>query len=225
VHIYRFALDLPAERLAELRGVLSEGETRRAARYRDPADQARFTAAHGQLRQVLAACLDTLPAALVFVQNQYGKPALAGESGLRFNLSHSRGMGLLAVSQGQELGVDIESIRADTDRVNISRRFFSPREAAELLAMPPHQQVRAFYACWTRKEAYVKGRGQGLSLALNEFEVSVSPDEPPVLILPGPDQQPGEVWTLHDIAVGPGFSATLAVEGRIEGIRCWEWGL
>jgi 4'-phosphopantetheinyl transferase len=223
VHIYRLPLDLPGENLAPLAEILSTDERERAARYRRPLDGQRFSAAHGQMRQILAGYLGTEPGALQFTQNEYGKPGLNGGSNVVFNLSHSQGLALLAVSSCGQVGIDIEAIHTDIDRANISRRFFSPREASALAALPAHVQARAFFACWTRKEAYIKGRGLGLSIPLDTFEVSISPDEQPRLITPGPGQPPDETWSLYDIDPGPGYNAALAVAGRIEGIRCWDW--
>jgi 4'-phosphopantetheinyl transferase len=227
VHIYRLALDLPAEKIAgladRLADLLSMDERERAARYRSPRDGQRFAAAHGQMRMILAGYLGMEPAAIQFSQNEYRKPGLAGANNLLFNLSHSQSLALLAVSSRNPVGIDIEAVHLDIDRTNISRRFFSPREASALAALPAHDQVRAFFACWTRKEAYIKGRGLGLSLPLDAFEVSISPDEQPCLIVPGPGQPPDEKWSLYDIDPGPGYAAALAVAGRIDGIRCRDW--
>jgi 4'-phosphopantetheinyl transferase len=176
------------------------------------------------MRQILAGYLETDPGAVKFTQNEYGKPALNGAPDLRFNLSHSQACALLAVSSGSQVGIDIEAIRADIDRDNIPRRFFSPREAAALAALPEHDQVRAFFACWTRKEAYIKGCGLGLAIPLEAFEVSISPDEQPRLVTPAPGQPFAEKWSLYDIDPGPGYTAALAVAGRIDGIRCRDWG-
>jgi 4'-phosphopantetheinyl transferase len=181
--------------------------------------------ARGTLRRILARCLKSDPAALHFDYNQYGKPSLAGESAtasdLRFNLSHSADLALLAVARGLEVGVDVESIQLETDRLNLARRFFGPGETAALLALPPEQQVGAFYACWTRKEAYLKARGSGLSESLKSFQVSLEPGQPARLI----STEAGNVddWSLADLHPWPGFAAALAVEGPLAGVRCWSW--
>jgi len=223
VHIYRLALDLPGEKRSSLAEFLSLEERERAARFRSPRDGQRFTAAHGQMREILAGYLGMEPGAVQFTQNEYGKPGLAGAADLLFNLSHSQSLALLAVSSLNPVGIDIEAIHLDIDRTNISRRFFSPRESSGLAALPEHDQARAFFACWTRKEAYIKGRGLGLSIPLDAFEVSISPDEQPCLVVPGPGQPADEKWSLYDIDPGPGFTAALAVAGRIDGIRCRDW--
>jgi 4'-phosphopantetheinyl transferase len=217
VHIFRLALDLPAARLEALSAVLNEEEAARAARYLRETDRQRFTAARGQLRCILASYLKAQPGELHFTYNPYGKPALL-EGEPRFNLSHSEGLGLLAVAFWQEVGVDVERLDRQVDYTNITRRFFAPGEVAEFLSLPEADRPRAFCNGWTRKEAYIKARGMGMAFKLDGFEVSLSPGAPPRLSSPDPG------WSLHTIDPGEGFAAALVVEGEIEGMRCWDWG-
>ncbi len=135
-HVFFLDLDLPAARLNALAALLSSDEAARARRFRSPSDGQTFTAAHGQMRQVLSAYLGTPPAELRFAANAYGKPSLDPPSSLAFNLSHSGSAALLAVTFGQEVGVDLERFNRPVDLANIARRFFSPPEAAALLALP-----------------------------------------------------------------------------------------
>lgn len=214
-HIFRLQLDLPTEKLAALSGYLSEDERARAARYLREVDRQRFIAARGQLRAILAAYLGTNPAELHFHYNAQGKPALE-EGEPRFNLSHSQGLGLLAVAFGQEIGVDVERLDREVDYAGIARRFFAPAEVAEFFAFPPADRPLAFCTGWTRKEAYIKARGMGMAFALDGFEVSLDPNAPARLSAPESD------WLLYSIDPGDGFVAALAVEGDIAGIRCWE---
>jgi 4'-phosphopantetheinyl transferase len=225
VQVFRFPLDVDTRNLAALTAVLTPDEAARADRYHFARDRRRFTVARATLRRILAHYLQRDPSDLRFDYNPYGKPALAGESttagDLGFNLSHSADLALLAVTRGLEVGIDVESVRLEIDRLNLARRFFGPAETAALLALPPEQQVGAFYACWTRKEAYLKARGSGLSESLKSFQVSIEPGQPPRLIA----TETGSVddWTLVDLQPWPGFAATLAVEGPLAGVRCWSW--
>ncbi|RPJ42665.1 MAG: 4'-phosphopantetheinyl transferase superfamily protein [Chloroflexi bacterium] len=216
VHVFRLALDLPAERLGRLAATLTEDERARAARYMREIDRQRFIAARGQMRAILAAYLGAQPGELRFHYNPQGKPALA-EGEPRFNLSHSDRMGLLAVAFGQEVGVDVERLDRNVDYANIIRRFFAPGEVAEFLSLPGEDQPRAFCNGWTRKEAYIKARGMGMAFRLDDFEVSLAPGKPARLSAPDPG------WTLYALDPGEGFAAALVVEGQIKGIRCWEW--
>ncbi len=214
VHVFRLALDLPDPIRAGLGRLLSPDEQARGARYMREIDRQRFTTARGQLRRILGAYSGMDPVLLRFTYNPQGKPALdQGEP--HFNLSHSRGCGLLAVIFGRESGVDIETDERNVDYTNIARRFFSPTEAAALLALPADVQPRAFLNGWTRKEAYIKARGQGLSIPLDSFDVSL--DDTPRLTCPDGN------WSLYTLEPGNGFSAALVVEGEIAGIRCWDW--
>ncbi|NLG96275.1 MAG: 4'-phosphopantetheinyl transferase superfamily protein [Chloroflexi bacterium] len=216
VHIFSLALDLPEDRLRALRELLDDEERSRANRFYAAQDRRRFIAAHGQMRQILGRYCCQPPNSLRFDKNAYGKPFLRGIPELRFNLSHSLDRGLLAISGERELGVDVEACRSLIDQENIARRFFAPGEVKELFSLPPEQQKEAFFACWTRKEAYVKARGKGLSIPLDQFEVSLRPGEKARLI------KPAENWSLYSINVGPGFAAALAVEGSIDGLRLWK---
>jgi 4'-phosphopantetheinyl transferase len=225
-HIFRLPLELPPELLQTLSGLLSADEQARAARYHFERDQRRFTAARGQLRQVLAAYLHVVPRAVQFTYNPYGKPALAeanhtGQPDVQFNLSHSGELGLLAVCKGQPVGIDIEIIRDNLERGNIARRYFAPSEVMALEALPPDQQLQAFFACWTRKEAYIKARGQGLSIGLDTFAVSLAPGEAAQLLVRDPGA-PGGPFTLLTLDPEPGYAAALAVEGEIDGVKLWD---
>ena len=215
-HIFRLYLDLPAGRLAALRAHLSADELARAARYHFEIDRQRFTAARGQLREILSSYLGVRPESLTFTYNEHGKPALV-EGEPRFNLSHSQNRGLLGVLPGSEIGVDVEGVQRLVDYPNIARRFFAPGEVESLFQLPAEDQPLAFFNCWTRKEAYIKARGQGLSIALDSFEVTHAPGRPVNL------RAPENGWSIYALDPGPGFSAALVVEGQLRGIRCWDW--
>jgi 4'-phosphopantetheinyl transferase len=130
---------------------------------------------------------------------------------------------LYAVTCGREVGVDLESLDTGVDYEQIAVRFFSRRENATLYALPAERRREAFLACWTRKEAYVKARGEGLGIPLQQFDVSLAPGEPAALLdcrwAPGDASR----WTLHVVDPGPGFLAAVAVEGQNCRLRRWQW--
>jgi 4'-phosphopantetheinyl transferase len=209
------------------RGLLESGlsveERERASRFRHSVDRARFVAARGALRAILGRCLGVEPGCLRFSYSPFGKPALRGPLGansVEFNLSHSDDLALVAASFGRRLGIDLERIDASRSGQEIAERFFSPREIAALRALPRELQTDAFFACWTRKEAYLKARGDGLSFPLDRFSVSVSPEEPASLLDLGDETQR---WVLQDIRPGAGWAAALAVEGKGWRLRPWRW--
>jgi 4'-phosphopantetheinyl transferase len=142
---------------------------------------------------------------------------------LRFNLSHAHERALYAFARGAEIGVDVEYVRQDFACEEIARRFFSPREVADFCSLPKSQRALAFFHCWTRKEAYVKAIGEGLSMPLNEFDVSLLPGQPAALLRNS--RQPGEVrrWSMQALDVASGYAAALAVEGHGRRLRCLDW--
>jgi 4'-phosphopantetheinyl transferase len=223
VHVWRAWLgQAPVERLLPL---LAADERARAARLRTEAGRRTSIAGRGVLRYVLGRYLGLPPEHVRFTYTTYGKPALAPAEagGLRFNLAHARDLALLAIMRTHELGVDVEAVDASVEHERIAARFFSPQEQAALRALPPEQRLAAFFAGWTRKEAYLKARGAGLSLPLDQFSVSLAPEEPPALLeLHGPAAEPTR-WALHALRPGPGYAAALAVAGPVTRLVCWQW--
>lgn len=208
-HLWRLDLDAAGD---EVTDILSEGERARAARFYFERDRRRFIAGRAALRRILAAYLDRAPAALVFALGPYGKPALENP-GLEFNLSHSGGCGLIAVTRGRRVGVDVEGIRTDFACEEIARRFFAPAEVEALAASAPHEYATAFFRCWTRKEAYVKARGDGLTLALDRFEVQLDAAATRAIASCLDDPSECSRWSLREILPGPGYLGALVVEG------------
>lgn len=223
VHVWRVDLEQPEDVVEKFRSTLESDEIFRADRFHFEKDRRAFTVSRGFLRHVIGRYLETNPEAVRFSYGPYGKPALNGEhknSALRFNMSHSRAVGLVAVTEAKEVGVDVEYIRADFATEDIARRFFSPREVEAFNALPTDQQVAAFFRCWTRKEAYIKAIGRGLSQPLDGFDVTLVPDDPPALLRA--DEDDASRWSLSDIGVGDDYAAALVVEGKISNIRYWQ---
>ena len=225
IHVWRASLDLPVLQSRSLLLTLAAEELRRAERYRFQEDREHFIIARGLLRTILGGYLDIEPGELQFHYNPNGKPALDGVPGgdtLHFNLSHSHGLALFAVTHGRDIGVDLEHIRPHFDEDQIAERFFSFQEVAALHALPRSMQKEAFFACWTRKEAYIKGTGQGLSLPLDQFDVSVVPGEPAALISTRWDPQEASRWSLQELNPGTGYVGALAVAGHGWRLKCWQ---
>jgi 4'-phosphopantetheinyl transferase len=187
-------------------------------------DRGRFVAARGWLRWVLGRYLDRAPQDLRFRSDSGGKPALAGpgDGFLRFNVSHSGGLALVAVTAGREIGVDVERISGGFPGLEVAERFFARAEVDRLGSLPEELQTQAFFACWTRKEAYVKARGVGQALPLDQFEVSLAPDEPPTLRSTGVDESELRRWSLHVVDVGKEHAAAVVLEGPEVRVRCLD---
>jgi len=177
--------------------------------------------ARGLLRAILGAHLGLEPGAIRFVYGPQGKPAIA-DSPLRFNLSHSEDLAVCALGRDLELGVDVERLRPVPEAESIARRYFCPAECADLLAVSPSARTQAFFHCWTRKEAYVKALGGGLSVALDGFQVTLRPGEAARLVhLDGQPDHAAE-WSLEDLPLASGFVGALAVPARGLTLRTWH---
>lgn len=226
VDVWRIPLNPPPAILIRLQSCLSESEIQRAQRFRFAEHQRQFIAAHGCLREILSRYLRVTPDHLEFQFSEFGKPSLTGElaaSGVTFNLSHSNEIGLVAISLGRAIGIDVEYIREDLADEQVARRFFSDHEVTEFLALPLEQRKIAFFTCWTRKEAYIKARGEGLSMPLNQFDVSINPDAPAELLHTRPDPAQALQWRLYALYPGQGYVAALATEGQPASLGCWQW--
>jgi 4'-phosphopantetheinyl transferase len=228
VHVWRASLDQPAAYVRRLAQMLCPDELERAGRFYHEQHRRRFTVRRGLLRAILGRYLGLKPGQLCFRYGPGGKPSLAspldeGQEALRFNVSHSRGLALFALARGRELGIDLEYIRPMAEVGQIVARFFSERENEAFGALPPGQQLEAFFNCWTRKEAYVKARGEGLALSLGQFDVSLAPGEPAALLSTGDDPREAARWSLRALKPGPGYVAALAVEGHGWRLTCWQW--
>ena len=225
VHVWRLPL-LPApESFNRLYSFLSDDELARADRLVREEDGRKFIAARGALRLLLSRYLDEAPEQLVFQRMEFGKPRLANgvaEKSVTFNVSHSGDLGLIAIASSNELGIDIEAHRERLEADKIARRYFSPGEVDTLFALPQEQWHDAFYDCWTRKEAYIKARGEGLSLGLNTFDVSLGPDEPPALLRAKDGPEELSRWSFFHIRPGTGYTGALAVEGQPNAIRLYD---
>jgi 4'-phosphopantetheinyl transferase len=210
VHVWVADLDQPYA--DNLRPLLAEDEIARAQRFHFEKDRNHYIVARGLLRQLLAAYLRVAAVELRFDYAEKGKPSLGGTD-VNFNLAHSHGKAIYAFSRGREIGIDLEFIREDFGGEEIAERFFSVVEIAALKAVAPDLKKQAFFNCWTRKEAYIKARGEGLSMPLDAFDVSLSPGETAALLRN--HKEPAEVarWSMQSLSVPDGYVAALVVEG------------
>lgn len=212
LQVWLVDLDLPPLATARLDAHLSPDERRRADRFRFEVHRRRFATGRGLLRELLGRILDADPAGLRFEYSEKGKPSLAGMADLRFNLSHSQNGALIAVARGRELGVDIEAVRPLDDAPMLVERFFAPSERRVFAEVPEAKRLACFYTGWTRKEAYVKARGDGLSLPTTAFEVEIAPGSDARLVRF--EREPEEVvrWSLAGLEPADGFLGALAVD-------------
>ena len=216
VHIWRVSLDQDPNRLNHWFQLLSSDEQERADRFHFELDRARFIVGRGRLREILSEYLQEAPERLQFCYGDRGKPALASpaNSPVRFNLAHSQGMALCAVTCGLEVGVDLEQIRPMPKAEKLAMRYFSGAEVAVLQALSSDEQLGTFFQYWTGKEAYVKAIGTGLAHSLQQIEIHGLPGK--AELVPNPHD-----WSLHCFTPAPGFVAALVVAGKERVLRYW----
>ena len=217
VHLWISTLTATAQRLSYFRSILSSDEKERAHRFRKISDSKRYVIARGLLRWFLASYVGVAPDRLEFTYGLFGKPSLSNqtsETALTFSVSHSEDQGLFGFARGRRIGVDLEYVRPDVDALTLAKRFFSPDEFRRLRRLPASEQCEAFYCVWTRKEAYLKARGEGLSFGLERVEVSFSPAEPPKIRAVAGVRNVSAAWTLKHLSPAPNYLGAAAVEGR-----------
>jgi 4'-phosphopantetheinyl transferase len=220
IHVWRANLDSEPASLRALETTLAPDEKARADRFRFPQDRNAFIATRGILRELLGKYVSRAPAELVFDYGDLGKPYLhaAPDQSIQFNVSRSRDLALLAFAAGRSLGIDVELVRPDFAAIEIAQRYFSPREIDELKSLPPQSLAEGFFLCWTRKEAYVKARGEGMQIPLNSFRVSLTPGQPARL-----ESTESARWSLHTVTPDPRYVGALVAEGKAPRIVYLDW--
>jgi 4'-phosphopantetheinyl transferase len=224
VHVWAWTFTSPSEPSAADLKILDEQERRRTARFYFSPDKVRYSVCHANMRRILGSYLRRPPESLIYREAEGGKPELvltADELPLRFNLSHSKSIALLAISLNAEVGVDVEDIRPIERDVAI--RFFSPTEIANMASLDGDALLDAFYRCWTRKEAILKVEGMGLRIPLDSFDVSLLADQPAALLTARPESKLTAYWHLHHLAPTQGSMAALAVASSVAKINTFSF--
>ncbi len=227
VHIWRADLERSDSATKKYPGLLSLDERERAERFYFAVDRDRFIARRAILRCLLSEYLNNCaPEQIQFEYSAYGKPRLVEQSNsgrVYFNLSHSNGKALFAVSRQDMLGIDIEFMRDDRDLLAIAATAFSSYELQQLRSLPENLQKEAFFNGWTRKEAFIKATGKGLSFPLKNFDVSLVPDDSVKILRVAGVPEETFSWQLEDLPVEAGYKAALAVRIERRDMRFFLW--
>lgn len=221
VHIWRIPLTAEAATLARYQALLAPDERARAARFHFEVHRRRFAVGRARMRILLASYLCREPAELGFSYTPHRKPFLP-DSSLAFNLSHAHEMAILGVTRGRAIGVDIEHLNAKFAGDDIAARYFAEGELRALRAFPQEQQCAAFFRCWTRKEAYIKAHGEGLSMPLADFEVCID-DTEDLWLVNHKDAGEQSRWQMRNVPVPEGHWAAAVIEGRGPSFFCFDW--
>lgn len=217
VHVWHTRLE-SEDTARRLEPLLSPDEIQRANRFRFAEHRRRFVIARGCLRKLVSAYLQSDAKEVVFAYSGEGKPRVdvQNQTDLRFNLSHSGEIAAFAFASGRNLGIDIELMRRDVDVDEIPKRFFSCAEQDVLKTLQGEDKFQGFFNCWTRKEAYVKAVGSGLSLPLRDFDVSLRPRDEPKLLATRPDPSLASRWSMASLDFGTEYAGAVIVEGKLE---------
>jgi 4'-phosphopantetheinyl transferase len=226
IHVWRLAHNPQCLPPIAWESTLSPDEHARANRFAFHRDRNAYVTTRAVLRELLGQYLATPPKEIAFHYAERGKPALAqtastptaGDPPVHFNVSHTRSLALLAFSADRRVGIDVEFIRPIDNWEDIARRFFSQNELAELRALPPEQRDEGFYTCWTRKESYIKARGEGLHLPLDSFDVTLTPGAPERLTA-----EDASNWTLVSLYPRQSYAGALTAEGQNPKLQLFDY--
>jgi 4'-phosphopantetheinyl transferase len=224
VGVWVVNVDVTAEAQRRCDALLSQDERARAQRFLFDRDRRRFAVARGALRVLLGYCLHVPGDEIRFGYSPTGKPQLTGVGdgqGVHFNVSHSGDLALIALCAREEPGVDVELVRELRDMERIVRRFFCPEEVEQWLELPDDLRTRAFFDCWTRKEAYVKALGAGLQLSLDAFQVFFRPGETPGINVR--DDGGERPWSIFDVSPSERYAGALAIRGGEWQVHSWPF--
>ncbi len=226
VHIWRAGLDLPIKRVQELKEKLSIDERIKSEHFRFERDRSQFIAARGILRMILGCYLGVEPSTIRFFYEKHGKPRLQNtfaKTDIQFNVSHSEGLALYSFTRGHEVGVDIEYMREISEMEQIVERFFSVRDRVFFGTLPASEKQYPFFHWWTRKEAFVKATGEGLSSPLDTFDAALAEGKSVGSLGILGEPREGKRWSTWDVTPAEEFAGAVVVEGRGLYVQFWQW--
>lgn len=226
VHIWRAVLDVPGWRVQEFKEKLSVEERIKSEKFRFERDRSRFIAARGILRLILGAYLGIVPNEIRFCYEIGGKPRLLSSfatDDIQFNLSHSEELALYGFTRGHEVGVDIECIREMSEMEEIVEQLYSRRYRDLLSTVSPNEKQEIFFHWWTRKEAFAKGTGSGLTHPVDTFDALPVEGKSAGSVWIMEAGQQGQQWSMWDVSPADGFAGTVLVEGEGLDVQYWQW--
>lgn len=203
--------------------LLSSSEKEKADRFRFEKDKNCYVIARGLLRILLSRYLNIKSQKINFRYAEKGKPYLEHPSNIKFNLSHSKNYIVLAFTKNIELGIDVEYAKNNLEILQVAESFFSKQEIKALKSVQSIYRLSAFYNCWTRKEAFIKATGDGLSFPLNQFTVSLESSESAELIETLWDNKEKDLWSLETFTPQKDYIGAVASRNKIKGINYYKF--
>lgn len=222
VHLWHCRFDANKQCMETFKRILSEDEKQKAGRFKFNIHRERSIISRGVLRTLLGRYLEKKPSELEFGYTAHAKPYLKNEGSLRFNVSHSGNRAVFGFVHGGEIGVDIEKVKSDFEVMDIAQNFFSSDEIRTLQALPEEQKVEGFYRCWTRKEAFIKAKGMGLSFPLTSFSVSLDADKAELLRTEWAAAEKKE-WKLFTFIPAKNYLVALSVGAGVNSVQVMDW--
>ncbi|MBZ5574041.1 MAG: 4'-phosphopantetheinyl transferase superfamily protein [Acidobacteriia bacterium] len=223
VHVWHTDLAAQKTAISAYSELLDADEQHRASRFIVAAPRVQFILSRAFLRIALGQYLGVHPRDVRFRTAKHGKPELAANTDLRFNLSHTEGTTVIAITRGRRVGVDVERIRENVDPVELGDRFFSQKEAEWLRSQPASERFSAFFACWAAKESYIKAWGEGLSMPLAGFGVIPRGGNTKLELEVYSKPEASRGWSVWQLDLGPGLRSAVAVEEAACSIRIGQW--
>ncbi len=217
IHVWSLDVHRPPLEVVKARELLAEQECQRADRFRFEKHRRRHIVRTGVLRRLLSAYTGQPPRSIRFSHGPKGKPSLAPGTAMpqiHFNMSHSQELAVYGFTLAGPIGIDVEYLRPMPDAASIAERFFSAREHQELVQLPEGLIREGFFNCWTRKEAYIKATGDGLSKPLDQFDVTLIPGQPARMLLLDGDAQQAARWSYHHFVPAPDYIGAVAILGK-----------
>jgi 4'-phosphopantetheinyl transferase len=219
LHVWKAFFSEHKKNIEDFLRILSKEELHRARKFHFQKDSEKYIIGRALLRWILSQYTSIEPQDIEFTYTPYGKPVLQNSRNFNFNVSHSNDVLLVALTADADVGIDVEYIREDFNNEDIADQYFSQTEAAALRVLPECDKALGFYLCWTRKEAYIKAKERGLSLSLKQFDVSVSPGDPPRLLRTTFDRSESERWNLYDLTPAENYAGAVAINIPLSNIH------
>jgi len=213
IHIYRSSLETTSDKIKDYESFLSADELYKANRYKFEKDRFHYITGRALLRNILSRYLNQFPGEIVFSYSDKGKPFIK-DTEVKFNLAHSGGRAVYAVANNMDIGIDIEFMRELPDALQIAKRFFSEKEVVEFSEIREDDIRTAFFNCWTRKEAFIKAVGEGLSYPLKDFSVTLKPGDKPEILWIKDKAEEVKYWSLINIDTDENYISSLAVKAE-----------